>query len=86
MSPLNKIIWINAFRKKATEVMLRDGRRFTIDYSQTPGKAWVNGTNGESAPCGWFDLARVTDDMFLQESDYGRTPVTISSVAATLGK
>ena len=36
--------------------MLRDGRRFTIDYDQIPGKAWVDGTNGEVFPCGWFDL------------------------------
>jgi hypothetical protein len=67
MSPLNKIIWLNAFRAKKKSVMLRDGRRFTIDYDQIPGKAWVDGTNGEVCPCGWFDLKRVTNDLFLSE-------------------
>ena len=85
MSPLNKIIWLNAFRSKKKEVMLRDGRRFTIDYDQIPGKAWVNGTNGEPAPCGWFDLKRVTDDQFLVEPAYRRsTAPTTASV--NLGK
>jgi hypothetical protein len=68
MSPLNKILWYKAFRAKKTSIKLRDGRVFTIDYKQIPGKAWVNGTNGEVAPCGWFDLARVTDEQFLYES------------------
>ena len=81
MSPLNKIIWLNAFRTKKTSVMLRDGRRFTINYDQIPGKAWVDGQphSGEVCPCGWFDLKRVTDDQFLTEPAYRRGTASAGS-------
>lgn len=81
MSPLNKIIWLNAFRKRNTRVRLRDGRVFSVDYDQIPGKAWVDGQphSGEVCPCGWFDLKRVTDDQFLVEPAYRRGTAPTSS-------
>jgi hypothetical protein len=71
MSPLNRIIWLNSFRKRMTRVVLRDGRRFSVDYDQIPGKAYVNimPNQGETIPCGWFELSRVTSDQFLYEQD-----------------
>lgn len=67
MSPLNRIIWLNAFRQKKKIVRLRDGRRFSIDYDQIPGKAWVDCIDDFACPCGWFDMGRVTNDLFLSE-------------------
>ena len=72
MSPLNKIIWHRAFKARKTQVRLRDGRRFSIDYDQIPGKAWVTIVGGPTHPCGWFDLARVTHDQFLYEAPLRR--------------
>lgn len=70
MSPLNKLIWIKAFRKKQTSVTLRDGRRFELDFERTPGKVLiypaVTATGHDTiVPRGWFDLDRVTDDQWL---------------------
>jgi len=67
MSPLNRIVWLRAFRTKKKVVQLRDGRKFSVDYNQIPGKAWVCIMGGPTHPCGWFDLYRVTDELFLTE-------------------
>lgn len=79
MSPLNKVIWMNAFRSKKKQVTIRDGRKFDITYDvrplyyKTTGEtrplARVTCTNGESAPMGFFDLTVVTDPQWVTEDD-----------------
>jgi len=70
--PLNKIIWQRAFKARATEMTLRDGRRFTIKYvTKSPmgdpvakakgaliDYAWVQ-YDRAFAPCGWFEVKEV---------------------------
>ena len=68
MSPLNKIIWLKAFRAKQTEVTIRDGRRFRLDYDRIPGKVWVSFDGAAFHPCGWFDLKKVTNQLWLQDT------------------
>lgn len=36
MSPLNKIIWLRAFKKRQEFVTIRDGRKFICDYDVPP--------------------------------------------------
>jgi hypothetical protein len=83
LSPLNRIIWLRAFRARQTLVTLRDGRKFTVDYDRIPGKAWVDIASSEVNPCGWFDMERVTDDLFLSEQDNPRG--TVNSFQRILG-
>lgn len=83
MSPLNRIIWLNAFRRRATEVTLRDGRKFSVDYTQKPGKAWVDIIGGSTHPCGWFDLERVTNELFLSEQERKDKAASMSKTFGT---
>lgn len=73
LDPLNKIIWQKAFRERATEMTLRDGRVFTIRYktmcpfgdSEARRKgvvvdyAWVQPKGTLGPPCGWFQVKDV---------------------------
>jgi hypothetical protein len=36
MNPLNRLIWIKAFRQRKTRVTIRDGRKFKLDYDVPP--------------------------------------------------
>ena len=36
MSPLNKIIWYRAFKKRQRYVTIRDGRKFIVEYDNVP--------------------------------------------------
>ena len=79
MSPLNKVIWMRAFRKKQTEVTLRDGRKFEINYNVRPlvfastGEKFdlvhVQPADGTFAPCGYFRLKEVTDPRWVSRDD-----------------
>jgi hypothetical protein len=75
LDPLNKMIWQRAFKARAKDMTLRDGRVFKIRYE--PGKdregkpvtmAWVQVdgwvTNG---PCGWFVVEKVLDPTWVRD-------------------
>jgi hypothetical protein len=78
LSPPNRIIWIKAFREKATTVTIRDGRKFNIRYRKNvepfsksdPNDEWalVSPDKGY-APMAWFKLSTVTDQVWLTEPD-----------------
>jgi hypothetical protein len=64
--PLNRLIWQKAFRERANSMILRDGKKYTIEYE--PGmdrdgkkitRAWVKIGDGTIAPCGWFTVETV---------------------------
>jgi hypothetical protein len=80
MSPLNRIIWLVAFRKKQTKVTIRDGREFSCEY----GHKLTHKVSGETidlvkvdpipaigqnpfVPCGYFNMKTVTDVAWLSE-------------------
>lgn len=74
LSPMNRVILLKAFRKRNTSVILRDGRRFTMEYSTKSSfddefvdVVWVAPEIG-FAPCGWFRMDRVTDRLWITES------------------
>lgn len=66
LSPMNRIIWIKAFRAKDTEVTLRDGRKFIMDYGKKPGVVFVKAKD-ERVPRGSFELEKVTHNSWLTE-------------------
>lgn len=74
LSPMNKLIWIRAFKNKEREVTLRDGRQFKISYSMEsffsaePAQeyAWVE-CKKEGAPRGWFRMSKVTSSEWVNE-------------------
>ena len=74
--PPNRIIWLKAFKAKATEVVIRDGRKFNVKYFEnstifgSEKASYVRVTpKGEFAPMGYFNLKRVTDTLWLTETD-----------------
>lgn len=70
ISPTNKIVWIKAFRRKATKVTLPkpDGRTFICQYDLRPGEVLVTPANGRSfVPRGWFNLDKVTNEEWLDD-------------------
>ena len=71
LSPLNRIIWMAAFRKKEQTVTLRDGRKFVIDYDRRPGEVFVKPAkgSGDLVPRGFFNLKKVTENVWLAESN-----------------
>lgn len=83
MSPLNKVIWMKAFRKREKEVTLRDGRRFEINYDVRPlvfpttGETFplvhVQPSDGKFAPCGYLRLDEVTDPSWVSKDDKALT-------------
>jgi hypothetical protein len=70
LSPLNKMIWVKAFQNRATEMTIRDGRKFTIKYStqrlygEPADMAWVRSEQFDG-PCGWFPVKKVLDPIWL---------------------
>ena len=76
LSPMNRVIWVKAFRARANSATLRDGRTFDIRYvtrkfmGENRDMALVAPTPGRGfAPMGYFDLKRVTDKLWIEESD-----------------
>lgn len=69
LSPMNKLIWFEAFTKRLTHVKLRDGRKFTITYKHTPDYevAKVAPMVGY-IPRGTFELKIVTNLLWLTEN------------------
>jgi hypothetical protein len=65
LSPMNKILWIKAFRERKKEVTIRDGRKFKIKYIGE--KVRVSPVRGFS-PLAWFPLEKVTNSAWLTES------------------
>lgn len=65
--PLNQILFKNAFKAQATEVTLRDGRKFSIEYETRKGElmAYVKiikqqYADSSVAPAGWFNVKNYT--------------------------
>ena len=90
MSPLNKIIWMKAFKTRQTHVTIRDGRKFVIDYDRPKLKArnwcFVNPDpeyTGEFVPCGEFDLDKVTDPLWVSED--GKMVKDVFTPTQTIG-
>lgn len=99
MSPLNKVIWMRAFRKKETEVTLRDGRKFEINYDVRPlvypttGETFelvhVQPSDGKFAPSGYFRLKVVTDPDWVKEDNKvvkSKVPPTVKEVEEQRGE
>jgi hypothetical protein len=99
MSPLNRIIWMQAFRKKQTEVTIRDGRVFDVDYEKGKGLGFdghdlalvtpsqtKKQREQQFVPCGWFDMTRCTDDLWVKEDQKevreGVTPSKAAEIIA----
>lgn len=73
LSPLNKIIWMQAFRKRTERVTLRDGREFIVTYgnesffqNEVTEYAFVVPVKG-LVPRGYFRMNKVTDESWLME-------------------
>lgn len=64
LDPLNRIAFQQAFKSKAEQVTLRDGRVFIISYPPMGTKIKVEPQHG-LVPMGTFDLSVVTDPMWL---------------------
>ena len=79
MSPLNRVLFMQAFRKKATKVTIRDGREFTIRYDvrplhykvtdETRPLACVEVIGPEEVPFGFFDLTVVTNAQWVSDGN-----------------
>jgi hypothetical protein len=76
LSPMNRALLRRAFRKRQKQVKLRDGRKFKIKYEKqhiySNGKAervFVSPERG-FAPCGWFRYSKITDELWITESQY----------------
>jgi hypothetical protein len=77
-SPLNRVLWMQALRKKQKQVTLRDGRVFDIDYNvrplvyKTTGEVrqlvYVKLADGGQAPCGFFDLKECTNAQWVSDA------------------
>ena len=65
-NPLNRLIWQRAFKARASSMILRDGKTYTIEYEEghvdvegkKVTKAWVKIADNV-APCGWFTVEKV---------------------------
>ena len=64
-NPLDRITWQRAFKARANMMILRDGKKYTIEYEPAVDldgnkvtKAWVKIADGV-APCGWFTVEKV---------------------------
>jgi hypothetical protein len=68
MGPLNRLVWFRAFKTRAKTVRLADGRTFTLNYTEKPGKVVIRPKKG-FVPCGTFELDRVTHLDWLSESE-----------------
>jgi len=77
MSPLNRVIWLKAFRARQTEVTIRDGRKFKLNYDVRPLELPASGetrklvhitpADGQFVPSGYFNLKEVTDPSWVKE-------------------
>lgn len=73
LSPTNKLVIREAVRKHASEMELRDGRKFKLTYQTEPiGKTYageelvtISPTGGALSPRGQFKVATVLDLMWL---------------------
>lgn len=75
LSPMNKVLLIKAFRERAEQIKLRDGRVFTMRYDGEGDEARVFlKARDSTAPCGWFILKTVTDSYWITESPEGSGP------------
>ena len=68
LSPMNRMVWMKAFKAKETTVTLRDGRKFIIDYDKRPGQIFVKPASGTYVPRGYFDEKKVTNHLWVLET------------------
>jgi hypothetical protein len=80
LSPMNRAIWVKAFRNRDKKVKLRNGREFEIRYGiqhrfkaseEVEENAFVKPVKG-FAPCGYFRMSKVTDEQWITEQDKTR--------------
>lgn len=68
LSPMNKLIWMKAFKAKRTEVTVRDGRKFTIQYKKRNNVDIVHIRPVVGlVPMGYFELWKVTSSSWLED-------------------
>jgi len=73
LNPMNKILWIKAFRSKSPTVTLRDGRKFTIKYARRNNIDIVEVRPVDGlVPMGFFELKKVTDNSWLSDGNGNR--------------
>jgi len=69
LSPLNKILIQRAVRVKANTVILRNGKKFKLDYDKRASENMVQIKPVEGfVPMGYFDLKKITHSSWLSES------------------
>ena len=71
LSPLNRVLWVQAFKARKTKIKLRDGREFKINYDVRPlhykttdekfDLVHVQPMDGKFVPSGYFRLDVVTN-------------------------
>ena len=68
LSPMNKLIWMKAFKARSNHATLRDGRKFKIKYKHRNKTeiAQVSPVQG-LVPMGSFELRSVTDSSWLDD-------------------
>lgn len=70
LNPMNKIRFQAAFRKKAPQVTLLNGQKFSLDYTDTKVSVHPIPTPdypSQFIPMGTFDLKKVRDALWLAE-------------------
>lgn len=70
LNPLNKLRFADAFRKKAPQVTLLSGQRFSLTYTLTTVEVHPIPTTefpNQFVPMGTFDLKQVRDGLWLAE-------------------
>ena len=90
MSPLNRIIWMRASKARKTEVTIRDGRRFLINYDVRPihfpasnvvrKLVHIKPADGKFAPSGYFNLDHVQTVDWVKEAKGEMTQDTVADV------
>ena len=81
-TPLNKVLWMKAIKRRAAQVTLRDGRKFKLRYgnrrfgkrSESTDFCWFEPVSEEFVPCGYLRMNIVTDKLWLEESDRPDVP------------
>jgi hypothetical protein len=60
LNPLNRMIWQRTIKARKTEMTLRNGKKFKLDYKTGAkrGEVWVSPEKG-FAPAGWFVIDKV---------------------------
>lgn len=73
LNPMNKLIWIKAFRAKQTTVAIRDGRKFTVRYFDRKGVPTIHVKPVDGfVPMGYFEYKKVTHNSWLSDNGHNK--------------